>query len=95
MINERYPTLYQFFSGYFHQDWIDEFESPEIALDTYLNSEKQETKELARIELDTIIKSNLEEEELSNLLEDLGCFYDPRVDEVLTINWLRSIYAKL
>ncbi len=89
----KYPTLYQFFSCYFHQDWIDEFESPEVAVEAYINSETQETKSLACIELDTIIKSNSDEEELGRLLEKLGCFYDPHAEDLLIANWLKLIRA--
>lgn len=87
-----YPNLLEFFGGYFHQDWDLEDANPDDVIRRFQSSEPRENVEAVIDELNTLLSSNLNEEELqTGLLLDLQCCYDPRVDWADTTSWLKHV----
>ena len=95
MINDKYPGLLQLLSCYFHQDWSDEFDSPSMAVDAFVKSEAVESVKAARLEIESILSSKYSENEVSNLLRELGCYYEPLVDYASIKKWLEDILERL
>ncbi|MBU2711908.1 contact-dependent growth inhibition system immunity protein [Zooshikella harenae] len=95
MMNDKYPVLTHLFSCYFHQDWPDEFDSPDMALDAFVDSETAEFVKIARDELKKIIDSGCSDNEILRLLNELGCYYEPTADYSSAVSWLKDINRKL
>ncbi len=89
------PTLGNFLGAYFHQDWMLDHDSPEAVVDDYVRSESEATVARLRDELDALLARAPEEAELSALLHDCGCEYDPARDGVGYRDWLRSVRERL
>lgn len=92
---DKYPTLLQLFSCYFHQDWPEEFDSPSAALDAFIESESEEYKSLAHQEIVTIINNGYRDDEILDCLAELGCYYEPTADYSKPQDWLKSVEKKL
>lgn len=90
-----YPNLEQFFSCYFHQDWTEEFDSPDDAIDAYLASENAETKLNAGNELKKLLDAFSDNQSLQQVLDSLGCYYDSSADSLEVNEWLKSVFSKL
>ena len=95
MINDRYPTLLQLFSCYFHQDWAEEFDSPDMAIEAFVGAEPLSSINTAEKELKQIIDSGYSDADVLNLLDKLGCYYDPTVDYTSALSWLKDIRDRL
>ena len=95
MIDNKYPALRQLFSGYLHQDWSEEFGSPDMAIDAFAESEPTESIKKAMQELKIIIDSDYRDNEVLNLLNELGCYYEPTVDYTSVMSWIKDIKKKL
>ena len=95
MKNNKYPALLQFFSCYFHQDWLDEFDSPELAVDSFIESESSESVEAASDELTVILDAGYGDDEMLRLLSELGCYYELKADYSSPSLWLKDIHHKL
>ena len=95
MINDKYPHLLQLFSCYFHQDWFEEFDSPNMAVDEFVKSEAAESVNAAKLEIKSILNSEYSENEVSNILSELGCYYDPLVDYENINIWLEDVLGRL
>ncbi len=91
----KFPSLVQLFGAYLHQDWCDEFESPDEAVNAFRSGEPEEAVSAARQELSELIALDLDETALSDLMSSLGCYYDPTGDGVSTRDWIVSIKALL
>jgi hypothetical protein len=89
----KLSTLSQFFGCYFHQDFIEEFGSPESALNVFLSESSKDLIKLTSEELDYLISLKLSEIKLSMLLDKLSCDYLPNSDN-LTINEWLTILSK-
>lgn len=88
----EFKNLVQFFSGYFHQDWVDEANSPNELINLFKDTEPKEFIDQVLHELGVLLEKNLSTEQLNKiLLEELGCFYDPNSDGINTLDWLMSI----
>ncbi len=90
MIEQQYPYAYQFFSGYFHQDWSLEFEGPDDVIVDFVDGEAEEQVILVCSDIDKILKSG---EIANNSLsaEALGCFYEHDADDLTLTDWLRHV----
>ena len=96
MKTQDFPTLAQFFGGYFHQDWIDEFSNPEDAIDAYRNGEPVESIRLACEELErAMLLIQQGPEDPQRVLQELGCYYDPAADDLTVAAWLEQVRKKL
>lgn len=86
-----YPALYQFFGGYVHQDWPEEFGTIEEAVRAYLINEPDDIKQKTQSELSQLIRKIETGESDETILEQLGCYYDPYSDGMTILGWLRLL----
>jgi hypothetical protein len=84
-----FEHLQQLF-GYFHQDWLLDYETPEAALRDFLEGSPDEMRDVDA-ELDRLILQ-IQASEVDLLLQ-LGCYYDPHADGRDVLEWLRSVQA--
>ena len=91
----KFPSLEQLFGAYLHQDWCDEFESPEEAVDAFRSGEPVEAVSAAKQELGELMAIELDENSLSDLIGNLGCYYQPSSDGMSVRDWLANIKASL
>ncbi|MDX2369070.1 MAG: contact-dependent growth inhibition system immunity protein [Colwellia sp.] len=84
----KFSTLSQFFGCYFHQDFIEEFGSPEVAFNVFLSDSSKDFIKLTSEELGYLISLKLSETKLSELLDKLSCDYLPTSDNLTINEWL-------
>jgi phenylalanyl-tRNA synthetase beta subunit len=94
--DRAFPALYQLLAGYFHQDWRDEFASPEAAVRSFAAEAPPAAVDAAVAELDRLLGWELDEAALTRLLWDgFGCDYVPQSDETAPSRWLATVRAAL
>jgi CdiI immunity protein len=95
MKSQDYPALMQFFGGYFHQDWVDEFYTPDDAIAAFQVGASPESLCSIREELNRLllVQHNLEDQQ--SILRKVGCYYDPTTDGIPIIDWLEEVRVKL
>lgn len=87
-----YPALHRLFGAYFHQDWQQDYATSSGAVQAFLREAPFAMVDAARRELDDILASPLEDDELGRLLrEGFDCNYVPQVDELSNRAWLARI----
>ena len=87
---DRYPELYQFFGGYFHQDWGDSGSFQNVVHDFQV--ELDETVRQATRELEEFLELDLPEEELREiLLNDLGSYVHAPGLGLTYRQWLEAV----
>lgn len=89
-VRDDFPALWQFLGAYLHQDWHDEYSSPRMAFEDFLNGEPR-LAPLVAAELTEVLSSGRDEEALESLVREGGSFYLPRNDGVPTSAWLTSL----
>jgi len=87
-LSNEYPTLTQFLGGYFHQDWVDEFECPNEVLKYATSSESIDFLKKVHEELVELGCLNLDNDK--NLIK-LGCYYFPQSDGFTEQAWLKEV----
>lgn len=90
-----FPTLQNFFSAYFHQDWAMEHDSPGAVVDAWREGESGEYIAGARTELDRLLARDLDEDALGAAVRALGSEYDPTRDGSGWRDWLAGIRQRL
>ncbi len=94
---QRFDELYQFFAGYFHQDWIRvydwEDEPPTYAsvIGHFKVTNPKLTVHKVRNQLEDFLHYNLDESELKQALNELGCNYYPNDTKEKYRSWLEDI----
>ena len=93
---QTYPALRQFLGCYFHQDFLDEFSSPDGAIAAFMAGEPQESVHAACNELEQVIPliERMDEPE-EFLWQVLGCSYYPKADGLTVTDWLGRVRKKL
>ena len=95
MINQ-FPNLTQFFSSYFHQDWPLEAETASDVVNNYRSSEPPESIEATSQELSKLLEMPIAEPDLETfILDELGCYYDPKSENQTVREWLESVQKSL
>ncbi|WP_455883707.1 contact-dependent growth inhibition system immunity protein [Pseudomonas putida] len=75
-MNQDYPELQQFLAGYFNQDWVDDHESANDVIDSFISEASKETMTKVQLELDKLIATKKNDKELQDyLFSDIGCYY--------------------
>ncbi|MFC4728658.1 contact-dependent growth inhibition system immunity protein [Coralloluteibacterium thermophilus] len=90
-----HPTLENFFSAYFHQDWTQEQDSPEGVVAYYVANESEDEVEGLREDIDRLRAEDLDEDALEALFLDYGCSYDPAADGMTRREWLDDLARQL
>ena len=93
----EFSKLKDFFSAYFHEDWVLEAENPDQVVSNYLafGWNAKELKELAS-QMARFTESISDDAALEQaLFSELGCYYIPSVDKVSARAWLQHIASEL
>ncbi|AOH35323.1 contact-dependent growth inhibition system immunity protein [Luteimonas sp. JM171] len=90
-----YPTLENFFSAYFHQDWMMEHDTADAVVDAWRKGESDEYIARARDELDRLLARDFDEEALGAAVRGMGSEYDPTRDGTGWRDWLAGIQRRL
>jgi hypothetical protein len=96
MDKNQFPALEQFLGGYFHQDFLMDYGTPDRAIAAFRDGEPEELIRAACIELEQLIPML---ERMDNpddfLWKILGCYYSPKADRLTVRNWLEQVRKKL
>lgn len=96
MIEDKFSNLYQFFGGYFHEDWDLEAKDAKAVIHNYLNDEKPRIVKEIIDEISLLLEMNLDRGQLRDVLaNDLKCSYDPTFYGISDIDWLKWVQATL
>ena len=93
---EQRDRLYQFFAGYFHEDWAQEASSPDEILASFTRRHAADERELLSRTIVAFVDDHPGDDELDEaLFNDLGCYYSPRGEGRSTRTWLLSVALTL
>jgi len=96
MSEEQYRNLRHLLGGYLHQDWHNEFSSPDDAIAAFKAREPQKSIERACNELQKIIPQLAQMPDPERFLCDvLWCYYYPKADGLTVADWLEQVRKKL
>ncbi|NER38274.1 MAG: hypothetical protein F6J93_30685 [Oscillatoria sp. SIO1A7] len=96
MNKEKFPTLAQFCSAYFHQDW--DLEAPDSLgiIRNYIKEESNERVQQVIKEIEQLLCLYLETEQIKKILEDeLKCYYNPTAYGISHSDWLLWVQISL
>lgn len=83
--------VFRFLGGHFHQD----IESPENALDEYLNEASQKLKERDLIALTEFVNSDYSEADKNEFIEEAADgIYFPE-DDITPLEWLKQVTEQI
>jgi len=75
-MNTRFPKLFQFLAGYFHQDWKCDHENEDDVIRSFVAESSVETVLKVKSELQSVLLTIRSEEELQAFLfDEIGCSY--------------------
>jgi hypothetical protein len=93
-MNGRNEILFQFFAGYFHQDWNLDDPSWQAVVSRFVRDDGKEGARHVREEVNKLLTQVESDVQLAQVLNDLGCYYwagSPAETRV----WLENLNAKL
>ncbi|MGG0050594.1 contact-dependent growth inhibition system immunity protein [Bacillus atrophaeus] len=83
--------VFRFLGGHFHQD----IESPEKALDEYLNEASQKLKERDLIALTEFVNNDYSEEDKNEFIKEAADgLYFPE-DDITPLEWLKQVIEQI
>ncbi|AMA53128.1 contact-dependent growth inhibition system immunity protein [Bacillus inaquosorum] len=83
--------VFRFLGGHFHQD----IESPEKALDEYLNEASQKLKERDLITLTEFVNNDYSKEDKNEFIEEAADgIYFPE-DDITPLEWLKQVIEQI
>jgi hypothetical protein len=92
---ERFEHAHQFLSGYFHQDWHEDFDEPEEAVAEYMRYANPRSRAGALHNLRQII-AEFQGPDLNRVMLEIGCYYSPeRYRGTSMRQWLDEVVAEL
>jgi len=92
MMHEKIENLAQLLGGYFHQDWPDEFDSDETALQAIIDSETTDQIRAGVEEIERLLADTRSEIELRDfLINEVGCYFDPESQGISYEQWLKKV----
>ncbi|MBX9681315.1 MAG: hypothetical protein K2X38_21370 [Gemmataceae bacterium] len=95
MITQTYPALSQFLGADLHQDWPEEFSTPEAAVEEFRRREPADSVRALSAELEQAIREAQQSADPSRLLSNLGCYYKPQADGRSVSAWLAPVRKTL
>lgn len=91
-----YPALWQFFGGYFHQDWDLAGPGWRDVVAGYIDEAGPEIVRQTADELAVLLRDVSDEDALRGVvLDGFGCFYLPDPDGVTMRAWLEEVRQAL
>lgn len=92
---KEFRNAFQFLAGYFHQDFSVEFGEPELAVAKFVEEATPDRCVCVKNELLEIL-SQYFEDELENVIFQLGCYYDPQKHRGISMSeWLKSVIVQI
>lgn len=86
-----YPQLWQFFGGYMHQDWRDDYVDEWAAVEGFARDAPARVEAL-RAEIATLLTQHPSEEEVREIiLDDLDSYYLVEVNGWKYRDWLQAL----
>lgn len=86
----------QLFGSYFHQDWVEEFDTDAAAAQSMMEGASKEAVAAAASEIRELLSSGLSDAELASIMTDeVGCYFDPGSNGETYHEWLSKILEKL
>jgi hypothetical protein len=98
---QKFDELYQFFAGYFHQDWSRvydwKYENPNFinVVNHFKATNPKPIILKVRNQLEDFLQYELDETELKNILSELGSSFYPEPDGHTYRAWLEQILLML
>lgn len=98
---KRYPKLANLLGGYFHQDWLHEYDwqsiepTFEAVVRHYKAINPRTTIAQVTQELERLLMLSLSDAELSKVLDEMNCAYYPLGSGRTYRQWLESILVVL
>lgn len=75
-MNRNYSQLQQLLAGYFNQDWVDDYDSADDVIFSFISESSTEALKGTHQELKTLLLADKPEQELQAFLfDDIGCGY--------------------
>lgn len=90
----RDELLFQFFGGYFHQDWDVDASSWEEVVAMFVRASSAEEVRALREALVAWLEGAARVGQAS-LFTELGCYYDPAADGLTEREWVERIVGEL
>lgn len=95
-MSTRFPAVFQFLAGHFHQDWTVEHQTPEQVIDAFLTDSGSLEVWNVRQELGMLLEQGMDEPLLKEfLLRELSCYYCYWNEWESGQSWLRHIFDRL
>jgi hypothetical protein len=92
---ESFPSLWQFFGGYFHQDWMHDAPEPDDVIRLFASESSKETLASVRSELNKLLNQQRSDAELQAVLKELGCYVHYPALGVTAREWLSGVRARV
>lgn len=86
-LKDKYPYLFRFLAGYFHQDWDDDYATFADGVRDFLTCTREEIREVAS-ELKAFLNEFQDDKELRKGIIELGNNYEPNNDGLTDREWL-------
>ena len=86
-LKDKYPYLFRFFAGYFHQDWNDDYATAADGVRDFLTATRPEIAKVAT-ELKAFLNEFQDDAELRKSMIELGNEYAPSRDQLTHRGWL-------
>ena len=97
----KFPELYQFFGGYFYQGWASDYRWEGIkpgsaaVVRHFKAVNPPPTVSSVRNQLEDLLREEIEEENLSDIISALGSSFYPQAENLSTRQWLEKILEVL
>ena len=93
-LHNQYPELWQFFGSHLHQDWVDDYDSWERAIDDAVFNTSHGDIQLVLEQLEQVLALELPAADLAAVLLRLGCNYWPGRNEDYE-SWLGAVAKRV
>lgn len=91
-MSEKIETLGHIFGCYLHQDWPDEFDTDDSALQAIIENETADKIQAGLVEIDMLLAAHLSENELRDILiNKAGCYFEPESLGISYKQWLKKV----
>ena len=92
---DSFPSLFQFLSGYFHQDWVDDSDDPDVIVKNFVDDSSRADLSGVRTDLNRILNIERTDAQLRALLAELGCSVEYSAFGKTAREWLSDVRALL
>lgn len=94
--DQQYGNLKHLLGAYLHQDWYDEFPTPDDAIAAFKSKEPLECVQGACRDLSDVIPHIEKMQDPDTFLwQVLLCYYSPKADGLTVADWLKHVHKKV